>query len=212
MKKEIVLSPEELYYLGSILGAEYMDYAYIAAMSKQGKSEELFANEAKASLVETGILTEDFGGNLEVESETLALVKPIFFGKTETSVDVYINGEDADMDVYKFHFLDGDITMVTEADGQLMIRAVTPGQIEELANSLLPEGYKNTDKTVVSNLDEKTVTRVIVAKSIKIDEISVVNTYLESDHIIYRPAENGGYESMTKDSFTNDFLNTVKGE
>lgn len=209
MKKEITLSPEELYYLGSILGAEYMDYAYIAAMSKQGKSEELFANEAKASLVKSGILAEDFGGDLEVEEETAKLLKPIFFGKTETSVDVYINGEEADIDVYKFHFLDAIITLVTESDGQFFIREIEPSQINELAESLISNEYESGKPL---EFDEKNVTRVVVAKSIKIDEISVVETFVESNGIYYRKSENGNYESLSKDTFTTDLIKTIKGE
>lgn len=212
MKKEIILSPEELYYLGSILQAEYMDYAYIAAMSKQGKSEELFANEAKASLVKAGILAEDFGGDLEVEEATAELLKPIFFGKTETSVDVYINGEDTDMDVYKFHFLDGTVTLVTESDGQFFIRKIESSQINELAESLISDDYKYFESANFPEINNEAVTRVIIAKSLKIGNVSTIRTFAECNRIYYLALDNGGYKGLSKDLFLTEFLSIIKGE
>ena len=35
--KELLLSPEEIYYIGKVNGGKYLDYDYIAAMKDIGK-------------------------------------------------------------------------------------------------------------------------------------------------------------------------------
>ena len=50
VENEITLSPEELYYLGSVLQAKYIDYAYVAAMDDIGQNYALFESEAKESV------------------------------------------------------------------------------------------------------------------------------------------------------------------
>ena len=62
MNKEIILTPEELYYLGGLMQARSIDYAYVSAIRDTKKSYKLIAQESKAKLVDAGILMEDFGG------------------------------------------------------------------------------------------------------------------------------------------------------
>ncbi len=88
MEKEIILTPEELYYLGTLLQAKYIDYAYVAAMDDIGQNYKLFEKETGAALVSKGILLEDFSGNTEISEAAAGLLRPIFFGETETSIDI----------------------------------------------------------------------------------------------------------------------------
>lgn len=211
MGKELALSPEELYYLGSTLRAKYIDYAYVAAMDDIGQNYSVFESEAKASLVKSGILMEDFGGNLEIDPTVSALMNPIFFGDVETSVDVCKLGEESTVDVYKFHFLDGTITMVTGQEGKLIVKTVDQLAIKELVSGLVPDNYNCTESKVVSEIDKDKVTRFIATKSIKIGQISVVKTYIEADGIFYREKDEDLIESVTKDMFISDVYDTIKG-
>ena len=211
MGKELALSPEELYYLGSTLQAKYIDYAYVAAMDDIGQNYSVFESEAKASLVKSGILMEDFSGNLEIDPTVSALMNPIFFGDVETSVDVCKLGEESTVDVYKFHFLDGTITMVTGQEGKLIVKTVDQLAIKELVSGLVPDNYNCTESKVVSEIDKDKVTRFIATKSIKIGQISVVKTYIEADGIFYREKDEDLIESVTKDMFISDVYDTVKG-
>ena len=212
MKKEVYMSPEELYYLSSVLNADYIDYAYLAAMSQYGGSEDYFRNEAKASLAGAGVLTEDFSGTVVVDAEIQELLKPIFKGKTETSLDVCTPGEDAKIVVYKFHFLDGAITMVTESDGKLLIRSIDGSYLDNLIQSFLPSEYTCGESAVVPKVDEKNVTLVLVAKSIKIDDTSVVKAFFECGGAFYCFAEAKDYKVLTKDMFVDDLSSIIKGE
>jgi len=211
VENEITLSPEELYYLGSVLQAKYIDYAYVAAMDDIGQNYALFESEAKASLVKSGILMEDFGGNLEIDQTVLSLLRPIFFGEIETSVDVCKLADESTVDVYKFHFLDGTITMVTGVERKLSIKSVDQLAIMGLISGLVPEDYSCNESVVVSEIDKEKVTRFIATKCIKIGKISVVKTYIEADGVFYREKEENVIESVTKDMFISDVYDTVKG-
>jgi len=212
MEKQIVLSPEELYYLGTVLQAKYIDYAYVAAMNDIGQNYSLFENETKASLVRSGVLMEDFSGNLEVDGEALNLLKPIFFGEVETSIDVCkLDAEESKVIVYKYHFFDGTITMVTGDNGKLIIKGVDQLSIKELVSSLVPEDYSCVESSVISEIQKENVTRFIASKSIKVGQISSVTTYIESDGVFYREKDEDLIESVTKDMFISDVYDTVKG-
>ena len=112
MNKEIVLTPEQLFFMGRLLQAKYIDYAYVAAMNDINQNFALFETEAKATLVSAGVLMEDFGGNVEVDPAVLSVLKPIFFGEIETSIDICNIGETNIVSVYKYHFHDGAVTEV----------------------------------------------------------------------------------------------------
>ena len=47
MDNEIVLSAKELYYLGKLMQARYIDYSYIAAMDDVGKNYSVFESESE---------------------------------------------------------------------------------------------------------------------------------------------------------------------
>ncbi len=209
MQNQIVLSPEELYYLGSVLQAKYIDYAYIAAMNDIKQNFPLFEQETKTSLISAGILMEDFGGNVEVDGVALKLVKPIFFGESETSVDVCHLGESNVVHIYKFHFYDGVATMVTGEEGKLILKSVDQMAIREFANSLLPQGYR-AEKETVPNVDKEGITRFLAVKSIEVGKMAVVKTYIEAGGILYQETQ-AGIESVTGEEFLSDVYGIIKG-
>lgn len=209
MNNEIILTPEELYYLGRFLQARYIDYAYIAAMSDIKQNFMLFEQETKASLVASGVLTEDFSGNVEIDAAAKTLLTPIFFGEAETSLDICRVGAQSTVTVNKFHFCDGIITMVTGKDGKLVIRSVDQLAIRRIVESLLPDDY-HAEYSTISEVTEKIVTRFIAAKSVLVGQMSVVKTYIEADGILYQENETC-IESVSKEMFVADVYNIVKG-
>ena len=83
MAARFCVSPEELYFLGELLHADHLDYAYLAAMDKN-IAGPLMEKESKASLVNRNILFEDFSGELSPNGDYLELLDPVFFGALET--------------------------------------------------------------------------------------------------------------------------------
>lgn len=52
--KELLLSPEEIYYIGKVSGGKYLDYDYIAAMKDIGKRGKIKQQEILDSLERKG--------------------------------------------------------------------------------------------------------------------------------------------------------------
>ena len=209
MNKEIVLTPEQLYYMGRVLQAKYIDYAYVAAMKDINQNFSLFETEAKASLVSAGILMEDFGGNVEIDPTVVQLLKPIFFGETETSIDIYSIGETNTVAVCKYHFHDGAVTMVTGEKGKLVVKAVDQIAIQDKVESLILQEY-NAENTVVETVDKTKITKLIAFKKIHVGATSAVKTYIEADGVLYHEQENV-IESVTRQQFVSSAFDVVKG-
>jgi len=209
MNKEIILTPEQLFFMGRLLQAKYIDYAYVAAMNDINQNFTLFETEAKAALVSNGILMEDFGGNVEVDPVVLGVLKPIFFGEIETSIDICNIGETNTVSVFKYHFHDGAVTMVTGEKGKLLIKVADQFTIREKVESLIADTYTATNQTV-ETIDKSKISRFIAFKQINVGTTSMVKTYIESDGVFYQEKEES-IESVTKEQFISDAFEVVKG-
>lgn len=210
MEREIIFSPEELYYLGTRLQAKYIDYAYVAAMDDIGQNYSLFEKETGAGLVNKGILEEDFGGNIEITPNVSDILKPIFFGEVETSIDICEFGNVNTVAVYKFHFNDGAITMVTGKEGKLLLRRVDQIAIQELVQNLIPETYAFEPK-IVKDIPREMITRFFAFKSIKIGKTAVVKTYIEAGGVLYQERDSEQIETVSRETFITDAAEVVKG-
>ena len=84
--KELILSPEEIYYIGKVSGGKYLDYDYIAAMKDIGKRGKIKQQEILDSLERKGYAQEDFLGNLEVEPACIEVLKPLYQGMYESEL------------------------------------------------------------------------------------------------------------------------------
>ena len=115
---ELILTYEQLYFLGEILKAKYIDYRYIKAMQDIQKQYIYLKNKNISELLGAGVLQEDFSGNLKVLPVYEALLSPIFFGEEETCV------ETSDGQAYLFHQKEGEQTAVAVVENQLHIRPI----------------------------------------------------------------------------------------
>ena len=96
--KELLLSPEEIYYIGKVSGGKYLDYDYIAAMKDIGKRGKIKQQEILDSLERKGYAQEDFLGNLEVEPACIEILQPLYQGMYESEL---ILREEAGEDIKK---------------------------------------------------------------------------------------------------------------
>lgn len=211
MEREILLTPEELYYLGTLVQAKYIDYAYVAAMDDIKQNYALFEKETNAALVNAGIIMEDFSGNMEVDPYVLSLLKPIFFGETETSLDICELGEKNRIQVIKYHFYDGVITSVINEAGKLKIKAVNQEEIQKMVSAILPMNYTCTSPGVIPEIDKESVTRFVVIKSVVVGQRSNVQAYIETNGILCHEKVEGQIESVTKEMFVSDAYSILKG-
>lgn len=200
MGEELVLSPEELFCLGSVMHAEYIDYAYIAAMEDIGSDHRLFAKETAGKLAARGVLQEDFSGDMELDPAVARLLRPLFFGDREMTLDVCRLAGDKDVTAYKFHFLEGEAVMATGRGGSLNITPTSPEGILELAETLYPQGPAR-EAQAVRKLPSGAASRLLVFKSVRVGERSARQSFVEAGGVLYRESGEDSLEPVTKELF-----------
>ena len=99
------IKPEELFFIGRQMNAQYIDYEYISMMKDIQEQFSLKEKEVMNHLVEKGLFMEDFSGNLTLDEETEKMLQALFFGEFETEC---VLGEKSDegfaTETYKYHF------------------------------------------------------------------------------------------------------------
>ena len=209
--RQLILSPRELYCMGGVLNAKYIDYAYIAALDDIGQDFELFRKETLSSLTAKGVIEEDFGGDMETNEAYITLLEPIFFGSVETSLDVCTIGDEVTVDVYKFHFYQDRITMVKAQMDDLLIETVTFDEMNEIVTALVPKGYAAASGEKITSVDNEKVTRFFAAKNINIGVISNVQTFIEADGVLCTEKAEGTLESLSGADFVSAVFEIIKG-
>jgi hypothetical protein len=200
MEKEIILTPEELYYLGGVMEAKYIDYAYVSAMEDIQQNHAIYERDAKNGLEKKGILEEDFSGNFEISSDGSRLLSPLFFGEFESSIGV-TKREDSDRtETTRFHYLDGRVVKVTEKDRQWHLQEYSPEKVEQDIQNLLPDGAKSEIQEGEEIFETDKVTDILVLKHVHIGIDSLVKVYFycgdkifseneQEDIVLQKPAE-----------------------
>lgn len=207
----LLLTPRELYCLGGILNARYIDYAYIAALDDAGQDFALFKKETLASLVSKEILTEDFSGNLELDESYVQLLTPVFFGNVETSLNICTIGEELRVDINNYHFHNGAVTLVKNQDNELYVSKVDSEFILSTVKSLLPENYFAESNQAIADFDKSKVTRFFSAKSIDVGKMSQVKTFIEYDDILCTEVDEAGLISLSDEDFIKGVFDIIKG-
>lgn len=207
----LLLTPRELYCLGGILNAKYIDYAYIAALDDIGQDFELFKKETLASLVSKGILMEDFSGNMELDENFAQLLLPIFFGNIETSLNICTIGEELKVDIYNFHFHNGNVTLVKNHENVLLLCKVDSKYMLSIIKDLLPGNYSSESNNTITNFDKSKVSRFFSAKGIDIGKASRVKTFIEYDNILCTEADQTRLISLSAEDFIKGVFDIIKG-
>ena len=133
----------------------------------------------------------------------------MFFGETETSVEICTVGEFSTVSAHKYHYYNNSITTVTGDRGKLVLKACEQAEIKEKIESLIPEDYEAEVKTIDS-FDEAKITRLITFKQSSVGGASIVKPFVEADGVFYR--ENGEkLESVTRTLFVDSAYDVVKG-
>ena len=121
---QISLTPCELFFLGQQLKAQYIDYAYISIMPD--KEDYLNSRlDLEESLSVKNYITADFSGEIAIEPEVEALLKPVFFGKKECAVDFCDCRNKAATSSWRYHFSEDKITEVVFGEEELIFSETT---------------------------------------------------------------------------------------
>lgn len=205
---DIKITPVELYFLGALLHANQIDYTYIAAMENIQDNYELHYKEAIAHLVSLGIVDEDFSGELSVCDEVKDILYPLFFGEKESSVDVCWIAEPSHVDVYKFHFLDDRITLVSGEGNYLVIKGIDIIYLTDFVYSLFTKETDATESIDINDFNYDSITRLIAVKN---TVESLVRIYYDTDDAIFVENEINKVSGISKEEFVIEVVSLLKG-
>ena len=136
--KEIVLTPEELFFLARKMKAKYLDYEYLALMRDVQNESDVKEIKAMESLSSKSYLEEDFEGEIEIDEVVAKTLNPVFFGKIETLLKK--------QDSTKLHILDDSITECTKGENELSFKNIDSAVLNSLLTGDLELQCANVDK------------------------------------------------------------------
>jgi len=208
---KLILTADQIYAMAYIIDAKYLDYYYIS-LSNRENDKTLWRSEIKKKLVSEGVLVEDFSGDTTIPPDIEMLLKPLYFGTKESSIDILIFGENEDNLGYRFHYLDEMITMTRTVDSGLELSSVSMEGIKNIVSELLPSDYSAETKILDVHLDKDNISRVLVVKNIEKDVSSVTLTLIESEGVVYFEDSDNRILSISRTDFEDKLLAIITGD
>ena len=161
MAETIVLTPEQLFFLGECMQAKFIDYAYIASMHELQRNYARIRNRCISELAQAGLVRERLSGEISVRPLPGALLKHVFFGETETTLEVYTPSESEIATVWRYHWLDGNATQVLQKGHLLEVSSDGAESLEKLVSQLT---QTQDAPEAISEFRKDSITRIIMAK------------------------------------------------
>ena len=159
MNEELVLQPEELFFLGCVMEAKTIDYAYIAAMGEIGRSYDRVRTRCMADLTRKGILRQRFGGAVSVAPAVAGLLQPLFFSREETLLAITELLPERTEQALRLHWGTEAVTVAELKGGALHLRSLqSPDSL--VTQLALPQAEPRTQLVH----DPAAVRRIITAK------------------------------------------------
>lgn len=186
MEQEIRVTPEELYYLGGLMDAKYIDYEYVAAMGDIQINSSMYQSKVKTALAKKGLLEEDFSGNMELSQVVKESMAPIFFGEFESSIDICIPREEEQAENIKYHFYEDKIVRVVREEYDWDIKIESPEKIEREIKKWVSE---TDEKEQDVSFDSENVSQIVVIKHVQIGEESIVKVYFLCGGVLFSENE-----------------------
>lgn len=209
MSNEIVLSPEALFFLGQWMQAEYIDYDYIAALKDLGRDYSRIQRRCLQELSREKLVRQQITGEVSVRPQLERLLKNVFFGKLETSLDVFSKLEGGSRETYRFHYLDGTVTLVRQEQKSLYLSAAEPEDMERIIRTAVGRHREASRK--IRHLDENALGRMLLVKRAEVDRGSTSALLFEQDGVLYASYQQGAVS--VSDTQAREILATMlKGE
>ncbi len=207
MEKTITLSPQELYYIGTLIEAKYYDFAYVTMMVGENGDYKIIEGEAKSSLLNQGYLIEDFSGNLTVSDDLKELVIPVFMGNIEVSIEVCDIKNNNKADVCKIHRYQSDITVVEVSDGALVLHKGTIDEVENKIRELSSD--EDYEDNIAFEGDPSDAEKIIAIKVVNVGVSSDVYNYVLADGKAYQE-KNDGLVTISGNTFVEQMSRILK--
>lgn len=209
MADTLTLTPEQLFFLGVLMDALYIDYAYIASLQEIRRNYIRTRRKCLSELAEAGVLRERLSGEITLRPGPKKLLSNLFFGKDQSSLEVYTLGKQTSHTVFRFHRLGDTVTRVSTESGRLTLSESSPEEMEQLVSALA----SGTERPVpVVAIEKDAVTRMITAKHATVGVGSTGCVLFEQHGGLYTVDENGKPAALPASRARRLILSELKGE
>ncbi len=209
MEEKITLRFEELFFLGELMDAEYLDYSYIASMGEIQHGYEVIRGKCLQNLARRRIITQRLSGDVTVQPTIRQLLRSVFFGKLETRLDVTDPTHEMERQTWRYHSLNGATTLVRADGGVLTIEPSTASEQQTLLRYLIgihPGKIRSAEQLVPSS-----VSRTFFAQRAEIDIGRSFVLLVEQNGGLYT-ADGEHLTGISDAQGTEILLNILKGE
>lgn len=210
MKKTYKITPVELFFLGKVMNAKYMDYEYIQMAPDFQKHYALTEKETMTSLNKKGFLFEDFTGNIEVDSPIEQTFGPIFFGEFESEISLKNYGFAEETIHCKFHFHGKNVTQVIVLDDELLVCSEENDALDELKNDLIPVSYAGKQDELMKQ-ESYNAERFMILKNTLIGVKSCTRQFIQICENWYAAKDENTIKGLTQGEMLRWWEELMKG-
>ena len=204
-----MITSQQLFYLAILMDARYLDFSYISAMGIVEDNFAVYESRVLEELVDLGLVSENFNGDIEILNDIKPLFEPLFVGNAELSIDICSTVGDNLVDIYKYHFLGDHITRVHYTDGKYELDTVDISMVGDAVCGLFPEDViSNT--TVIKSISSCEINHLISVKSVVVGVSSRVDNLLRTDEGILIERDDNCFEILEKNTYLNELLSFLK--
>lgn len=209
MADMLTLTPEQLFFLGTLMDAEYINYEYIAALGELQRNYSRTRRKCLNELAGAGIIRERLSGEISLRPAPKKLLRNLFFGKTETALEIFTLGKQATRTAFRFHWLEDAVTRVRVEKDRFVLTQSSAEEIE----SLVLELVSGTEQPVpAAGIEKETVTRMITAKRATVGVGSAGIVLFEQPGGLYAIDDTGKPTGIPASQARSMILSELKGE
>ena len=209
MEEKLILTPEQLFFLGTVMGAEYINYDYIAALGEVQRNYSRTHRKCMDELTRAGLLRERLSGEVALRPAPKKLLNPVFFGKKESSLEIFRLGKIQTHDIFRFHWWEDSVTQVRQTEDRLVLSAGSPERME----ALVEEQIRGTERPMrMEDFVEKFITGVLTVKRAAVGEGSTGIVLFEQFSGWYRMDDSGRLQAVPASQARAMILAELKGE
>ncbi len=214
--KVYYISPEELFFLGKMMEARYLDYEYIKMlpdMQNDIRWIRLAEKEAIRSLSRKQYLKEYFSGKTEIEEGLKSLLECLF--ERSFIADIYMVelGELQKEQRHKYHFYADRVAKVGIQNKELTLTSVGKGYLREWKNNVFGEYHNTRDEELEWQESMKPqVSHMLQLRSISIGQSAFSYQLIKMGEYWYQVEKNEVLKMLQEDHLEKLWMEILQEE
>lgn len=209
MENMLTLTPEQLFFLGTFMNAEHINYDYIAALSELRRNYSRTRRKCLDDLTEAGLIRQRLNGEISLRPAPKKLLNNLFFGKKESALEFFTLGKQTARTAFYFHWSDDTVTQVKMEHTMLALSESSAAQIEALVAKLVT-GTEHP--APAAHIQKEAVTRMITAKRATVGIGSTGIVLFEQPGGLYMLDDSGRPVGIPASQARQILLSELKGE